>query len=103
QKYNSIGGLLKDRRVANLEPLQRNPCWHLRRDMCILVEGTVPVCREAPFAKKANKQQFLSCGNVFASSLEDVFNNGIMALQAHIDKQYSEHCKACDEYYTFNF
>jgi len=43
QKYDSLTGLLKDRCVADLEPLQRNMCWHLRRDMCILVDGMVPV------------------------------------------------------------
>jgi spiro-SPASM protein len=103
QKYDSITGLLKDRRVADLEPLDRNTCWHLRRDMCILVDGMVPICREALFAQKVDKNQFPNCGNVFIDSLDTIFQNGNLAFQSHVDKKYCTQCKVCDEYYTFNF
>lgn len=103
QKYDSIAGLLKDRRVANLEPLIRNPCWHLRRDLCILIDGEVPICRESAFVIKSNKTDTVKCGNIFYDSLETIFNNGLLMFQSHLDKKYCTQCKACDEYYTFNF
>ncbi|OJF75990.1 MAG: hypothetical protein BKP49_09210 [Treponema sp. CETP13] len=103
QKYDNCTGLLKDRTVANLEPLKRTPCWHLCRDMCILIDGTVPVCKEAVFAKQVGKQQFPDCGNAFTDSMHQIFAKGMQAFQSHLDGKYSSQCKACDEYYTYNF
>ncbi|MDR3284835.1 MAG: spiro-SPASM protein [Treponema sp.] len=86
QKYDWFCGRLPDRRPADLSPLDRNPCWHLLRDMIILADGSVPACRE----------QVLSgvIGNVFDDGLENVWKRGGTS---------GELCKDCDEYYTFNF
>ncbi|AEE17260.1 spiro-SPASM protein [Treponema brennaborense] len=88
QKYDDFAGTLRNLKVADLSPLVRNPCWHQRRDMVILADGSVPMCREYLFDG--------ICGNVFADSLENVWNRGK-------DMVYTDKCKACDEYYTFNF
>lgn len=90
QKYNSYCGLLSDEKVVDLEPVKRNPCWHLRRDMTILVDGTVPVC----FCNETK------IGNVFSEHIEDVWKKGESWFKNH---NKLESCKACDEYYTFNF
>lgn len=87
QKYDSFCGTLPDRKPADLSPLGRNPCWHLRRDMNILCDGSVPRCHE-----------FYSTnivGNVFSESVEQVW--------AKMNLMEIGECKNCDEYYTYNF
>ena len=94
QKYDTVCGLLSDERPADLSPLERVPCWHIKRDMTILTNGDVPICRET----------FNSpIGNVFKESLEEVWNKNSSLLQDHIKNIYNEKCGNCDEYYTFNF
>lgn len=90
QKYNSYCGLLSDEKVVDLEPVKRNSCWHLRRDMTILIDGTVPLC----FCNDTK------IGNVFSENIEDIWKKGESWFKNH---NKLESCKACDEYYTFNF
>ncbi|MBO4628334.1 MAG: spiro-SPASM protein [Treponema sp.] len=85
QKYNSFAGLLKNEEPADLSPLDRNVCWHLRRDMTILYNGDVPLC--------------------FCRVLDDikgnVFEQGIGEVWKKLDEDNK--CGGCDEFYTFNF
>ena len=95
QKYNDFAGLLKTCKPADLSPLERNVCWHLRRDMTILSNGEVPLC-----------SQFVLggiIGNVFNDTLENIWKKYDSELNNHICGNYSEKCRKCDEYYTFNF
>ncbi|MBL8965450.1 MAG: spiro-SPASM protein, partial [Spirochaetaceae bacterium] len=46
QKYSTFAGLLPPRKVTDLSPLTRRPCWHLKRDLAILLDGTVPLFRD---------------------------------------------------------
>ena len=94
QKYNNFCGLLPERKTADLSPLERNVCWHLRRDMTILLDGTVPLCHCHGFEK---------IGNVFEEPLEEVWNKFNIELKNHIENIYCVKCRNCDEYYTFNF
>ena len=87
QKYDSYCGVLSDRKPADLSPLGRHPCWHLRRDMTILTDGTVPRCHECYYTH--------TVGNVFDTSVADVWKK--MTLQEDAD------CGKCDDYYTYNF
>ena len=95
QKYDSFCGLLSDEKPADLSPLERNPCWHVKRDMVILADGGVPFCREALLDAQA--------GNVFNEGIEAVWSKFGPVVAQQIDKNYNDRCKACDEYYTFNF
>lgn len=93
-KYDSCAGLLSDEKPADLSPLERNACWHLRRDMHILSDGTVPLC-------KARISE--TVGNALEEPLETIWNKVQKEVLNHINQNYCEKCRACDEYYTFNF
>ena len=95
QKYDNFCGLLSDEKVADLSPLVREPCWHLRRDMDILLDGSVPLCRD----------RFLEApiGNAFEQDLEEIWQKKNSLLAEHMKGSWSQACGKCDEYYTFNF
>ena len=95
QKYDSYCGLLPDLKSADLAPLERMPCWHCKRDMTVLTDGSVPVCRE--YLLDA------SCGNVFEEGLDALWKKMHPLAQEHINGRYPDKCGNCDEYYTFNF
>lgn len=95
QKYDNFAGLLPSDKPADLSPLVRTPCWHIRRDMTILADGTVPYCREWVLDG--------GIGNVFNESIESVWKKIRPLVNDHINGNYSDKCRVCDEYYTFNF
>jgi spiro-SPASM protein len=88
--------MLPDRKVADLSPLQRFPCWHLKRDMPILIDGTVPLCRE-------DVRAGTRWGNAFDDDLAAIWGRGLELCAAHLSSKYPGICAGCDEYYTYNF
>ncbi len=98
QKYDNFCAALPSVKTADLAPVVREPCWHLRRDMEILFDGSVPLCREVCAFEDAE-----ILGNVFDSSLEEIWQKKNSVLREHIQKKYGGHCGKCDEYYIFNF
>ena len=96
QKYDSFSGLLPDRKVADLSPVKRFPCWHLKRDMAILLDGTVPLCRED--VRVAHRM-----GNAFTDDLAAIWGRADDAYRQHLSEKYPQICAGCDEYYTYNF
>ena len=96
QKYNHFCKFLPERKVTDLSPLSRFPCWHLKRDFHILLDGTVPACRE-----DLKKQHIW--GNAFAEPLDEIWDRGRDWYRQHIAKDFPEICRECDEYYTYNF
>ncbi|MCR5219153.1 spiro-SPASM protein [Treponema sp.] len=95
QKYDYFCGKQPDRKPADLSPLHRIPCWHLKRDMTILADGNVPLCREYVLS--------YSVGNVLEEGLEAVWNKFNERFLKQLNNEYEDKCGACDEYYTFNF
>ena len=83
QKYDHFCGLLPQEKTADLSPIERGPCWHLRRDMDILLDGSVPLCRDLFLEKPL--------GNVFSDGLADVWSKKDSFLAEQIKNEY---CKA---------
>jgi spiro-SPASM protein len=96
QKYDYFSGEIPDRRAADLSPLHRFPCWHIMRDFPVLIDGTVPACREDLRGSRL-------LGNVFHDGLEKLWKNGEALYLEHTKKNYTGICARCDEYYTYNF
>ena len=95
QKYDDFCGKLPQRKVADLSPVCRNPCWHLRRDLSVLIDGSVPFCKEAVLDE--------IIGNVFTDSLESIWEKNEALFVEQVNNVYGGICENCDEYYTFNF
>jgi spiro-SPASM protein len=96
QKYDSFAGFLPDRKVADLSPVTRFPCWHVRRDMPILLDGRVPLCREDVKGESP-------LGNAFREELPVIWERGRAAWEAHVAGDLPPMCRRCDEYYTYNY
>ena len=96
QKYDHFCGVLPDRRLVDISPVARMPCWHLKRDLAILLDGTVPMCRE-----DLDREHLL--GNIFEDGAAEVWSRNEEHYQSHVDGSLPEICRKCDEYYTFNF
>ena len=73
----------------------RVPCWHVKRDLSVLLDGTVPLCREDVGGE-------LLLGNLFSDGLESVWERGERYYLLHLGASYPEMCRRCDEYYTYN-
>lgn len=96
QKYDHFCKRLPQIRIGDLSPLHRFPCWHLQRDLHVLVDGTVPLCREDTDAAGG-------FGNIFSDGIESVWHSGMKRYADHVEGSFAGLCKECDEYYTFAF
>jgi spiro-SPASM protein len=105
QKYDDFCGSLEKKQASDISPVIRKPCWHIMRDMPVLIDGAVPLCREDTSVLKQQSKRIL--GNVFSDSLENIWKEGDLFYREQCgntgEKNYSGLCKGCDEYYTFNF
>jgi len=96
QKYDWFCGAYEQKKITDLSPLKRDPCWHIKRDMFIKLNGDVPLCRE-------DLQCAMKLGNIFEDELDAIWANGEKYYFDHINGELPTLCRDCDEYYTFNF
>jgi spiro-SPASM protein len=102
QKYDDFTGALPKLQATDLSPVKRRPCWHTLRDMNILLDGSVPCCREDLGALKGKGEKAL-LGNVFNEDLNLVWERGAALYKEHCAPEYKGICANCDEWYTYNF
>jgi spiro-SPASM protein len=96
QKYDDFCGALPKLQATDLSPVRRQPCWHLMRDMPVLIDGSVPRCREMLARGEA-------LGNAFAEDLSLIWDRGAAFYREQCGNHYRGPCAECDEYYTYNF
>ena len=96
QKYDWCCGRLPMRKVTDLSPVRRLPCWHLKREMVILRDGTVPLCRD-------DLRREAVLGNINDDDIRSIWENGHNYYKLHLNEEYPELCRNCDEYYTYNY
>ncbi|MFP4549188.1 MAG: spiro-SPASM protein [Spirochaetales bacterium] len=96
QKYDHFCGRLPQRKIGDISPLKRFPCWHLQRDLHVMIDGRVPLCREDIDSSDA-------LGNLVEEGIEKVWQRGMTRWTDHVAGKFEGICKECDEYYTFNF
>jgi spiro-SPASM protein len=96
QKHDDFCGFLPTLKATDLSPVKRFPCRHLMRDVSVLIDGTVPVCRE-------DVGLSVVWGNAFWEPLAEIWARGAARYAAHCAQSYPGICGNCDEYYTYNF
>ena len=99
QKFNDFCGAMPRKQASDLSPVQRKPCWHLMRDMPVLIDGTVPLCREQAAAPGGG----IILGNAFNEPLDVIWDKGRRFYEEQASAVYNSLCAECDEYYTYNF
>jgi spiro-SPASM protein len=104
QKYSRFAGLLPDRKVSDLSPLVRKPCWHLKRDLSVLIDGRLPLCREFSHGDITLGNAFDAPGGLAAAwAAGGAYHAAhVEACRAGDDSRLPSPCAACDEYYTYN-
>ncbi|MDR2489960.1 MAG: spiro-SPASM protein [Spirochaetaceae bacterium] len=101
QKYDRFAGTLPDLSTADLSPIRRHPCWHILRDVPVLLDGRVPLCREHIEAVAGAEAG--TSGNVFDEPLDVIWSRMDAVYREHCAGVYAGFCGACDEWYTYNF
>jgi spiro-SPASM protein len=102
QKYDDFAGALPKKQATDLSPVKRQPCWHVQRDLNILLDGSVPCCREDLGLLRARGDK-APLGNVFTEDLAILWERGAALYLEHCRADYKGICALCDEYYTYNF
>jgi len=103
QKYSRFAGFLPERKVSDLSPLTRRPCWHLKRDLAVLLDGTVPLCRDCARGEILLGKAFSSArGLAEAWAAGEEFHLAQVRASLGAGAPYPAPCADCDEYYTYN-
>ena len=96
QKHNDFGGRLPRAKPSDLSPWKRHPCWHLARDLSVVLDGTAVVCRD-DFSRTQ------SLGNVWEEDFSSLWDRGAGLFARHLREDWPDVCRNCDEWYTFHF
>jgi len=95
RKFSTFCNNLADRKVVDLAPLERIPCFHLRRELYIKSDGSIPACLYSRYNS--------NIGNINNDKIDDVIINIKKLYSDNCNKNYLDYCKDCNDYYLFNF
>jgi spiro-SPASM protein len=96
QKYNSYATRLKEKRVSDLTPINREFCWHLSRDIYIQSNGNVSACKQS---------EEIIIGNIREKNINEIWNKNLDRFNLSFNHKFEQidlPCLKCDEWYTFN-
>jgi spiro-SPASM protein len=96
KKYSTYCGAQPDRKVVDLSPLERIPCFHLRRELFIRSDGKVPACLFSRF-------EAFTAGDAVAENLDEITEKISRLYSENSAGKYMDFCKECGDYYIFNF
>ncbi len=89
RKYSQYCGTLPDRKVVDLSPIKRFPCYHLRREISFTPDLAIQLCMYS--------NEIMHCN---VEDAPDVYKKEFIS---QTKAEYKECCKNCDDYYIFNF
>lgn len=85
-------------KTVDLSPIKRHACYALSRDITILSDGTVMLCRQ-------NSDLSCSPGIISEESLESLWKKNLSQYFSQHQGQFStcQQCDGCDDWWIFNF
>ncbi|HPC38688.1 MAG TPA: spiro-SPASM protein [Exilispira sp.] len=95
RKYNSYSLQLENLEVADLTPVERFPCYHLRRELFILSDGKISLCYSDFNGELLNL--------TIDDNFEQIINSYRKYFEMHCNKSYNPLCEKCNEFYTYFF
>ena len=90
-KADSFG---MDNKVVDLAPIKRHPCFALRRELTILNDGRVLLCRQAN----------IIIGSLLEESLVSIWAKNQVSFDKHKKQEYKicDTCNNCDDWWIWN-
>jgi len=94
-KEDSFGKI--ENKVVDLAPIQRHACLGLRREMVILNDGTVLLCRQ-------NTSLEYALGNILDQSLEELWQKNMNNFLQQENGRFKtcSLCEQCDDWWIWN-
>ena len=94
RKFSNYCGALPDKKVVDLSPLKRIPCFHLRREVNVNVRCRATLCMYAL------KEEL---GDLKKEKMPDIIKKMEECYKNNAGEKYLSVCSNCDDYYVFNF
>ncbi len=95
RKYNSYSKKLDNLEVADLTPVKRFPCYHLRREIFILSDGKIALCYSDYNGQTINLN--------IDDNIDIIIDTMKNFYKQHCDNQHLNLCNDCNEFYTYFF
>ena len=83
-----------DNKVVDLAPIKRHPCFALRRELTILNDGSILLCRQSDEI----------VGSLLQDSLVSIWRKNQLFFDKHSKQEYNicKTCMSCDDWWVWN-